>query len=90
DKRYYEMRPTLAVPPPVGSLTATNAIVNGPFGGPAIDLDATSVSIPRSSRSSRSGRGSNSQLSKPQVRPIPRALTSMRRITWSAARLESP
>ena len=40
DKRYYDMRPSIAVPPPVASVGLTpganNAIV---FGGPAIDLD---------------------------------------------------
>ena len=35
EKRYYTMRPTIAVPVPGNQ----NALGNGPFGGPAIDLD---------------------------------------------------
>src|SRR5690349_5768693 len=38
EKRYQELRPTLAIAPPSG-LTGANGVFNGPFNGNAIDLD---------------------------------------------------
>jgi uncharacterized protein (DUF1501 family) len=39
EKRYRELRPTLAIAAPTGQTNANGAIVNGPFNGNAIDLD---------------------------------------------------
>jgi uncharacterized protein (DUF1501 family) len=39
EKRYRELRPTLAIAPPTGQSNSNGPIVNGPFNGGAIDLD---------------------------------------------------
>jgi uncharacterized protein (DUF1501 family) len=39
EKRYHELRPTLAIAPPSAQNNGNGAIVNGPFNGGAIDLD---------------------------------------------------
>lgn len=39
EKRYRDLRPTLAIGPPTGQTTVNGALINGPFNGNAIDLD---------------------------------------------------
>ncbi len=82
EKRYYEMRPSIAIAAP----GATNVQNPGPFGGAAIDLDGRFGLNPAlEALENRSGTKSNWRSPKRPVRPILRAPTSMPRTIWNRA-----
>ena len=89
EKRYRELRPTLAIAPPSGLIGANGPNVN-PINGNAIDLDGRFAL--NGAMQPLKALWDKKQLAIVEATgsPIPRARISMRRITWNRARPARP